>query len=397
MQSLDAIAAQGNNVLCTLFYGKWPNFFILWNDEPKNPEDMATFFRKHPLLFNFICWIIYAQFVYIYNLPKISYVDYSHILFLCLLYSIIFYSNFFLFKFIESRKINIGIAILLVISTFFILAALGYVCIYGILPLFGAKLYYEDVPFKLSLYLRNILSPYIKYASYAIIVYFILKWFANLAYKRRMEKAHYEMEREKFEYEQAFLRAQVNPHFLHNSLNFIYTEALSLSKSLADSIYLLSMMMRYSLDNAVKGKQLVPVHKELEYLEIYLEINQRRFGKGKNIVFEFEGDRYLHSIPPLSFITLVENAFKYGDLSDPLYPLQIKIVVNRDKIYFYSSNKKRISKTLDTSGSHIGLKNVERRLRGAFKDKARLSRTEDSEIYTVELFIDFSADTNKRP
>ncbi|MFD2965414.1 sensor histidine kinase, partial [Olivibacter jilunii] len=250
---------------------------------------------------------------------------------------------------------------------------------------------------KLSLYLRNILSPYIKYASYAIIVYFILKWFANLAYKRRMEKAHYEMEREKFEYEQAFLRAQVNPHFLHNSLNFIYTEALSLSKSLADSIYLLSMMMRYSLDNAVKGKQLVPVHKELEYLEIYLEINRRRFGKGKNIVFEFEGDRYLHSIPPLSFITLVENAFKYGDLSVPLYPLQIKIVVNRDKIYFYSSNKKRISKTLDTSGSHIGLKNVERRLRGAFKDKARLRRTEDNEIYTVELFIDFSADTNKLP
>ncbi|QNL49700.1 sensor histidine kinase [Olivibacter sp. SDN3] len=396
MLSIGTISGR-NNFICTLFHGKWPNIFILWYDEPKSPEDMAAYFRKHPLLFNIICWMIYAQFVYVYNLPKISYVDYGHILFLCFLYSIIFYCNFFLLKFIESRKINLVTALLLIIATFFILAALGYVFIYGILPLFGVKIYYEHVPFNLGLYLRNILSPYIKYGSYAIILYFVLKRFADLAYKRRMEKAHYEIEREKFEYEQAFLRAQVNPHFLHNSLNFIYTEALKLSKSLADSIYLLSMMMRYSLDNAVKGKQLVPVHKELEYLDIYLEINRRRFGKGKSILVEFEGDRYLHSIPPLSFITLVENAFKYGDLSDPMFPLQIKIVINRDKIYFYSSNKRKASATLDTSGNHIGLKNIERRLKGAFEKKARLIRTEDEEIYTVELFIDFSIDTKEIP
>ncbi|MDM8175962.1 histidine kinase [Olivibacter sp. 47] len=389
MQSIGTFKERENDFLCSIFYGKWPNIFILWYDEPKKPEDMVAFFRKHPFLFNILCWVIYVQFVYIYNLPKIDHVDYFHIIGLCFLYAIVFYSNFFLFKFIENRKTNLGTVILMIASVFFTLAALGYLAVYNVFPLFGIRLYYEGVPFTISLYLRNILSPYIKYASYAIILYFVLKWFADLAYKRRMEKAHYEMEREKFEYEQAFLRAQVNPHFLHNTLNFIYTEALALSKSLAESIYLLSIMMRYSLDNAIKGKQLVPVHKELEYLEIYLEINRRRFGGGKQFHYEFNGDPYLHSIPPLSFITLVENAFKYGDLSDPMYPLQIKIAVDRNRIYFYCTNKKRGAGKLDTSANHIGLKNVERRLKGAFRERATMTRTEEDNTYTVELFIDF--------
>ncbi|GAA4792246.1 hypothetical protein GCM10023231_20250 [Olivibacter ginsenosidimutans] len=66
MQSIiGTLEGRENGFLCSLFYGKWPNIFILWYDEPKKPEDMAAFFRKHPFLFNFLCWVIYAQFVYI--------------------------------------------------------------------------------------------------------------------------------------------------------------------------------------------------------------------------------------------------------------------------------------------------------------------------------------------
>lgn len=368
---------------------RWEKLCILWDVESSTPGDMVTFFRKHPIFFHLLCWLVYMQFTYLYNLPKIEQVVYIHIAGLCLLYAAIFYANLFLLRYIDKKRVKWwGICILLIVL-FFFSAAVGYIAIYHLFPNFGIKLYYDHVPFKTGLYLRNILPTYIKYTSYALIYYFVLKAFGAIQYSRQVEKARYEMERERFEFEQAMLRAQINPHFLHNTLNFIYTEALTLSKSLSDSIYKLSVMMRYFLENAAKGKQLVPLHKELEYLNIYLEINNRRFGGAKKVTYQFEGDPYGHAIPPLTFITLVENAFKYGDLSDPMSPMTIKIMADRRRIYFYCSNKKKTSVTQET-GNHIGLKNLTKRIKAVFRDRAKISHSEENGIYTVELLIDLA-------
>lgn len=347
---------------------------------------MAIFFHKHPVFFHALCWLIYMQLTYLYNVPKIENVVYVHIVFSCILYAIVFYANLFSLWFFERRDIKWWYNGMLLVVLFFVLATLGYIAIYHLFPLFGIKLFYEHVPFKITLYLRNILPMYIKYTSYALIYYFVLRAFRAIQYGRRADEAKFQVERERFSYEQALLRAQINPHFLHNTLNFIYTEALTLSKSLSDSIFKLSTMMRYFLENAATGKQLVPLHRELEYLNTYLEINNKRFGGAKQVVFEFEGDPYGLTIPPLCFITLVENAFKYGDLSDPMCPMRIKIIVDRHKIYFYCSNKKKVLVSQE-SGNHIGLKNLEKRLKAIFNNKATLTRLDENGVYTVELLI----------
>ncbi|WP_130857925.1 sensor histidine kinase [Olivibacter jilunii] len=369
---------------------KWLSSLII-EEEPSSPRCMVTFLRKHPAILHLLIWVVYIHITYVYNGPKISNVVYIHIIGLCVLYAGTFYSNFFLFRFLREKKCNWWQTIGSVILLFMLVAYTVYYIVYFVFPFFGIKLYYEGVPFNIWLYLRNVSSMYIKYTSYALVYYFVMRVFQEVQFRRRMELTHFETEREKFLYEQAFLRAQINPHFLHNTLNFIYTQALSFSESLAKIIYQLSLMMRYSVDSASEGSQLVPLHKELEYLEIYLKINNARFGKGKHISYKFEGDPYLHHIPPLLFITLVENGYKHGDLSDPTRPMQIRIVSDRDKIYFYSSNKRRTEAAVNSSGSQIGLKNLKRRLIGAFgEEKVKLTHTIKDEFYTVELLVDLS-------
>jgi len=149
-----------------------------------------------------------------------------------------------------------------------------------------------------------------------------------------------ETQKEKLQLEYAFLRTQINPHFLYNTLNVLYSQAMDYSQDLAENILKLSNMMRYSLENIEFESGKVPIQKELQYLQTLIEINTMRFGDSRYVVYEISGTIREHVVPPLSLITVVENAFKYGDLKDPENPLTIKLVIEQDSIYFYCRNKK---------------------------------------------------------
>ncbi|WP_419802291.1 sensor histidine kinase [Mucilaginibacter sp.] len=193
-------------------------------------------------------------------------------------------------------------------------------------------------------------------------------------------------QQEKLQFEYAFLRAQINPHFLHNTLNVLYSQALNYSDELAENILKLSHMMRYALESLEHENGKVSIQKELSHLQTLIDINYLRFGNSKAVEYTLEGEMADQMLLPLSIISIVENAFKYGDLKDLENPLQIKIELQPGHIYFFCRNKKR-KNNIELTSHHIGITNLSKRLDVFFKDKYEIKAINEDEFYTFELTI----------
>ncbi|HEX6848719.1 MAG TPA: histidine kinase [Chitinophagaceae bacterium] len=204
--------------------------------------------------------------------------------------------------------------------------------------------------------------------------------------RKILEAQKLQLEVEKSEANLNFLKAQINPHFLHNTLNFLYAKSLPYSGELSEGILTLSDIMRYALSegNAREGK--APLKDEIEHVRNVIKINQLRFSNKLNVNFDVSGAVDGVSIIPFVLITLVENAFKHGDLNKQEHPIDIRLTINRNKISFYCRNKKKTGpKELSTG---VGLENIKKRLDLAYGDKYEFIVKDESEFYTTILTID---------
>jgi LytS/YehU family sensor histidine kinase len=193
------------------------------------------------------------------------------------------------------------------------------------------------------------------------------------------------LEKQKTEAELSALKHQINPHFLFNSLSFIYGKVIKLDKETADSVLMLANIMRYALgtSSGIDGK--VNIMDELEHMKNVVEINQRRHNHQLNIRYEEQIDDQSISIVPLVLITLVENAFKHGDLHDPDNPLQIKINTNVNELSFDIKNKK--GKGIKELSNGVGLQNISQQLNLTYGDRCTFL-VEDGDLYfSVSLKI----------
>lgn len=203
--------------------------------------------------------------------------------------------------------------------------------------------------------------------------------------RKILEEQKMQLEVEKSQANFNFLKAQINPHFLHNTLNFLYAKSLPYSPELSEGILTLSDIMRYALSegNAKDGK--APLKDEIEHVRNVIKINQLRFSNNLNVQFNVEGVVNAASIIPFVLITLVENAFKHGDIKSNDYPIVIKVEVENNKLYFYCRNRKKTGpKELSTG---IGLDNIKKRLDLAYKKNYSLNIKDEVEFYTTELTI----------
>ena len=182
-----------------------------------------------------------------------------------------------------------------------------------------------------------------------------------------------------------FLKAQINPHFLHNTLNFFYAKSLPYSEELSDGILTLSEIMRYALskENAIDGKILLK--DEIEHLRNVIKINQLRFSNKLNVIFEVHGNVGEAMIIPFVLITIVENAFKHGELKNVNQPIDIQLAVVDEKLTFFCKNKKKTGpKELSTG---IGLDNTKKRLDMVYGSKYSINIVDETDFYTTELII----------
>lgn len=209
------------------------------------------------------------------------------------------------------------------------------------------------------------------------IIRFMVDWFYN-------EKIQRDLESERKDMELQFLKSQLNPHFLFNSLNNIYSLAYQKSEKTADAILKLSEIMRYMIYES--NDSWVSLDKEVEYVQSYIELQKLRFKDGAAVAITINGEIDGQQIVPLILISFVENAFKHGVANDHSDPIKINIIANQKILHFSVSNRKSNNQR-DAIGG-VGLSNVERRLELLYPDRYRLNIVNSATHYTTELMLD---------
>jgi LytS/YehU family sensor histidine kinase len=213
-------------------------------------------------------------------------------------------------------------------------------------------------------------------ASFIAMLKFLEDWF-------QLEASRQEMINEKLSAELRFLKAQINPHFLFNTLNNLYYLAYTQSPNTTEVIAKLSQMMRYMIYDSNHSK--VPMNKELEYMQNYISLENLRLNEQIPIKFEIEGSPEQVFITPLILITFLENAFKHGvgnNNSQAWVNISIKICKNTC-IYTVENSKFISQKEGEKSG--IGLQNVRRRLELSYPEHYTLVEEDRGNSYYVEL------------
>ena len=215
------------------------------------------------------------------------------------------------------------------------------------------------------------------------MIRFAVAWFEFEANKKTVEN-------EKLTAELNFLKAQINPHFLFNTLNNLYYLAYTQSPNTPEIIAKLSNMMRYMIYDSNYPE--VPLKKEIEYMENYISLERLRLNDQIPITFDIEGDPEVYRITPLIFITFLENAFKHGvSNSNPGSWVKIKLQLEgKDCIYEIENSRAGSVKPESGEKSGIGLQNVTRRLELSYPGRHVLEVRDNPETYKVTLKLKLS-------
>jgi LytS/YehU family sensor histidine kinase len=187
-----------------------------------------------------------------------------------------------------------------------------------------------------------------------------------------------------------FLRSQINPHFLFNTLNTLYGTALQENAGrTAEGIQRLGDMMRFMLEE--NNLDLIPMHKEIDYLNNYIVLQKLRTQLSKEIVIEDHiNEQYCdHRIGPMLLIPLVENAFKHGISLNERSWIIIELSCTEKEILFKVRNSMHVKANSDPEKerSGIGFKNVVERLKLLYPGKHEVLVNQDGKEFMVQLII----------
>lgn len=213
------------------------------------------------------------------------------------------------------------------------------------------------------------------------MIRFVEDWFEFEARQKSVEN-------ERLTAELNFLKAQINPHFLFNTLNNLYYLAYTQSAKTTEVIAKLSQMMRYMIHDTNHAK--VPLSKEIEYMENYISLERLRLNDQIPIRFTLEGGNAQEFlITPLIFITFLENAFKHGVSNNhPEAWVNISIHLNgKECVYRVENSKIPFTKPEAEQKSGIGLQNVKRRLELSYPGRYKLRVEDEKDRYAMQLNI----------
>ena len=236
---------------------------------------------------------------------------------------------------------------------------------------------YGGHPWPVSDFIDNVFFYYFpKYFVYGLMYFFAESWYKN-------KQLQQELQKEKSTAELAFLRSQLNPHFLFNTLNDIYSLTYQRSEQAPEALLKLSELLRYMLREGTED--FMPLMQEIQYLETLVKLQLISAKGNAYIQLDAEGDISDYHVASLLFVSFVENAFKHGVLNDPANPVCIKLIVADGTISFSVVNKKNQDQKDKTGG--IGLNNVRRRLELMYPDKHQLEIVDSNEQYNVNLIL----------
>jgi len=201
---------------------------------------------------------------------------------------------------------------------------------------------------------------------------------------RITEKRAIQAEADKANAELSFLKAQINPHFLFNTLNNIYSLAVMQSPQTAESIMKLSNIMRHVTDEV--SENYVSLTSEVACIRDYIDLQKLRLSKNVQINFSVTGNLEQKSIAPLVLMTFIENIFKYGISNHERAVITIKLQAKANLIHFFCQNQLfQTTRTSERAG--IGLANTQQRLDHLYPNKHNLEIDRENNLFTVNLTL----------
>lgn len=238
----------------------------------------------------------------------------------------------------------------------------------------------QEIKFRLSppTFMKTLVFSF---AVFANTVY----WMTQFA--QRQKRLAIKLKSEKLEAEMKFLKSQINPHFLFNVLNNVYSLALSNSQHTAEVVMKLSEMLRYVLYEANVDE--VPLDREIQYIQNFIDLQKLKDDETIHIDFEIETTEQEIQIAPMLLVTFVENAFKHGNIEDTSTGwIKIKIEANQEEVNFKIVNSLPTKELQKDKVGGIGLKNVQQRLKLLYPRRHFLQIKTNQQQFDVDLKIE---------
>ncbi len=198
------------------------------------------------------------------------------------------------------------------------------------------------------------------------------------------------LEKDKAQAEYTFLRSQINPHFLFNTLNMIYDGVRKVNGDLGDTLIQFADMMRYSTGKSMLQDE-VGLKEELLFVDDFLAIQKKRFKQALMIDYKIEGNIQSQRIVPMILFTFVENAVKHGLNDDPEFPLIIRASLIKDRFTYMTHNRKNLQPNGFNAGeTGISIISLRKRLDAVYKNGGYSLTIDDlADEFIVNLIINF--------
>lgn len=335
--------------------------------------------KKHSLIFyHLIFWLFYFT-LYALNefasIPEIYFFSLFDVLNTQIPGVIITYMGVYIFEkyTVPSKPVQLFVGIILI---FILDLIIWYFVSYEIRPYVKSNPP-APLPFGLRYHIIGVAYHASKFLIFGFAYAFTVKM---IKHKRKLNQ----LEKERLEVEYAFLRSQINPHFLNNTLNLFYAKALPLSMELSDGIMTLSQIMRYSLDRN-ETNRMVMLADELEHVRNVIKLNQMRFSNRLQIDMNFEFISSSIQIVPLIIITIVENILKHGDCSLPEDPARIHLYIAEDGCFIHLNTYNKKSEWAAEHSSGIGVENIKKRIAHHYGKDYQLLIDDNDTFYSLLL------------
>jgi len=308
--------------------------------------------------------------------------------FIVVVHALIFYGNYYYLMprtFAKQRYLLFCLGAVLFGSTCFILAySVFYIAFssgYWVPPesfnLITGLRQLGDVPQKEFLWAARINFG-------GVNVFFISVLYFNAEQDKKKKQQLLELINEKVTAEIKLLRLQINPHFLFNALNNIYSKAVLEKSEVANAIHKLSALLRYVLYES--DTENIAIVKELEYIDNYIDLQGVKSNNLDSVDLTVGGNITSVTIMPMLLISFVENAFKHGNIASGGW-IKIHIEAGKNLIEFSCINSIASGKKVKDNASGIGLKNVQKRLELNYPNSHQLTINKEENRFEVNLKI----------
>lgn len=326
------------------------------------------------ILIHFIFWLVFVVFSYTFelsnatpNFPKVENMGPHYIMNVIWAVVTFYFFYFYIIHFFENKKF----------VKYLVISLVSCVLISAVFLLFH-KLILPELDITASGMLLPPIAGTFILEQCGILVRGFENWFADMQMKAEMENINLKNELE-------LLKAQINPHFLFNTLNNIDSLIYKSPSEASNALITLSNMLRYMVYDI--KQDFVPLGKEIDYIKSYIQLQKIRFRNPEYVSFAYDESCNNALVAPVLLMAFIENSFKYSHNFDKFPVIDIKMSCAQNELRFYCKNYYNSSNQKHERTGGVGLANVKRRLALLYPDKHVLNISSESNIFVVDLSI----------